>query len=219
MSESIPKLRSDIEVIPTQYQGKRAFVIRDSLGIIPEPVLLHGEALSFLQLIDGRRNVRDIQLEIMRSQNNAFISMEIIQKFITDLDAAFLLDSELYRLEKERLISDYARLQIRKPALLGAAYPEDPQQLRNYLDDFFQESGTTEACSLKGKIQGLVAPHIDLKVGKQVYSQAYQAIRNLKPNRVLLLGTGHSLQNHFFSLTTKDFETPLGTVKAYKAGV
>ena len=219
MSESIPKLRTDIEVIPTQYQGKRAFIIRDSLGIIPEPVLLQGEALSFLQLIDGRRNIRDIQLDVMRSQSNAFISMEIIQKFIMDLDAAFLLDSELYRLEKERIISDYARLEIRKPALLGSAYPEDPQQLKSYLEDFFRESDTAEACGLKGKIHGLIAPHIDLKVGKQVYSQAYQAIRNLKPNRILLLGTGHSLQNHFFSFSTKDFETPLGRVKACKADV
>ena len=219
MSEPVPKLRTDIEVIPTQYQGQKAFVIRDALGLIPEPVLLQGEALRFIQLLDGRRDLRDIQLEVMRSQSNTFISTEVIEKFISDLDAAFLLDSEHYRSEKDRIIHDYARLEIRKAALQGSAYPEDPQQLRSYLDDFFSDSHSAETCGFKGQIQGLIAPHIDLEAGKSVYTQAYQAVRDLKPGRVLLLGTGHSLQSHYFSLTTKDFETPLGIVKTSAADV
>ena len=58
-----------------------------------------------------------------------------------------------------------------------------------------------------------MAPHIDLEAGKRVYSSAYQAIKGVTPERVIILGVGHSMVNEMFSLTTKSFETPLGRVE------
>ena len=58
-----------------------------------------------------------------------------------------------------------------------------------------------------------MAPHIDLEAGKRVYSIAYQAITAAIPERIIILGVGHSMRREMFSLTSKAFETPLGTVE------
>lgn len=66
MEKEIPRLRKDIEIIPTFYKGERALIVKDTLGLMEEPFLLHSEILFFLTLIDGKRNISDIQEEFMR---------------------------------------------------------------------------------------------------------------------------------------------------------
>ena len=63
MQNNIPNFRSDLEVIPMSYQGQQGVLIRDFLGIIKETVFVHGAGLMVLSLMDGRRSVKDIQLE------------------------------------------------------------------------------------------------------------------------------------------------------------
>jgi AmmeMemoRadiSam system protein B len=67
------------------------------------------------------------------------------------------------------------------------------------------------------RISALIAPHIDLRVGKEVYARAYAAIREANPKIIVLLGTGHSLHDSYFSLTEKNFETPLGLARTEKS--
>ena len=83
MEEMIPRLRKDIDIIPTSYQGEKVFLVKDLLGLIPQPVLLRGEALQLMGLIDGRRNIRDIQLEIMRLHGGVIVRTEDVEKMIS----------------------------------------------------------------------------------------------------------------------------------------
>lgn len=211
MEESIPKLRTDIEFIPVSYQGERAIFVKDSLGLIEKPVLLKGEVVEFLSLIDGKRNIRDFQVELMRRKGGVFVSSEEVEQLLLELDYAFLLDSERYRQKKDKIIEQYSLLEVRTASHAGNAYPADPGELGTYLDSFFLEK---ESSRLKEKeVIALISPHIDLKAGKRVYARAYQEIVNSAPASVMILGTGHSIQDPLFSLTEKDFETPLGRVK------
>jgi hypothetical protein len=58
-----------------------------------------------------------------------------------------------------------------------------------------------------------VAPHIDLRAGGPCFAHAYKAIRESRsPETWVVFGTGHEPVVNLFSLTVKDFETPLGTV-------
>jgi hypothetical protein len=61
-------------------------------------------------------------------------------------------------------------------------------------------------------ICALVAPHIEIETGKGVYARAYRSVRGLSPETIILLGTGHNMEGGYFSLTDKDFVTPLGRV-------
>ena len=70
-------------------------------------------------------------------------------------------------------------------------------------------------------IKALYAPHIDLRVGLASYVPAFRPLAGLTPRRVVLLATSHYSGSYYplydgkpFVATRKDFETPLGTVRA-----
>ena len=219
MNDDIPKLRSDIEFVPTSHKGEQAVLVRDSLGLVPEPVMLHGDSLQMLQLIDGRNSIQDIQLIIMRNSGNVFVAKEAIRNYLHELDDIFLLESSRYQEHKRKLIDEYASSKIREAHLAGKVYPEDGEELSSYLETMVTEGGELADTAELQDIRALIAPHIDLELGRRLYGMAYHSVRKISPRRVVLLGTGHTLRGAFFSITSKDFVTPLGTVTTDKAAV
>jgi hypothetical protein len=215
----IPRMRMDLEIIPTSHRGEKALLVRDFLGLIRDPVILQGEVLSLVGLLDGKRSIRDIQVELIRRKRGVLVDFEFIEKFIQELDAAYLLQSRRYLEEKERILSEYSRREVREPSHAGVSYPAHPADLKLYLDSILETAKGGEEDGALDHIRGLIAPHIDLEVGRRVYGRAYRAITGLNPRRVFLLGTGHSLDDGFYSLTEKDFETPLGRVKTDREAV
>ena len=216
MEKKIPCLRKDIDIIPTKYQGENVFLVKDLLGLIPQPVLLRGEALQIIGLIDGRRSIRDIQLELMRLHGGVFIGSEDVKGMISQLDKAFLLDSHDYRQGKNKIIEDYTRRSVREASLAGKTYPEEPDRLSPYIQSILDLSEEDPDILEGRQVSALVAPHIDLEVGKKIYASAYRVLKGLSPEKILLLGTGHNLSESYFSLTKKDFITPLGRIKTDK---
>ncbi|MGD9347873.1 MAG: AmmeMemoRadiSam system protein B [Candidatus Aminicenantes bacterium] len=214
----IPKLRTDMEIFATSYQGQRALVVKDALGLIKNPVVLHGRILDFVGLIDGKRTPRDIQLEVIRQQEGVFVGVDYVQSLLSELDSLFLLDSDYYKETKNKIFKEYTQLSVRPAVLAGQAYPNSREGLDKYLSSFFAGILSSAPQSHK-KVSALIAPHIDLRVGKKAYAQAYSAVKGVSPKTVVLLGTGHSLHHSYFSLTEKDFETPLGLVKTDKLRV
>jgi AmmeMemoRadiSam system protein B len=213
MEEMIPRLRKDIDIFPTTYQGEKVFLVKDLLGLIPQPVLLRGEGLQILGLIDGRRDIRDIQLELMRQSGGVIVRTEDVKEMISQLDKAFLLDSQEYRKKKDEIVQDYSRRSVREASLAGKAYPEEPDRLNSYIRSILDLSEKSPDILDGKRMSGLVAPHIDLEVGKRVYAEAYHVLEGISPKKILLIGTGHNLSESYFSLTAKDFVTPLGRVK------
>jgi len=208
-----------MEIFPTYYQGQKALVVRDALGLIKNPVLLQGQMLEFIGLIDGMRTPRDIQLELIRQQDGVFMGVEDVQSLLSKLDSLFLLDSDHYRNKKNAIFADYFQQPIRPAVLAGQVYPDSVEALEEYLDSFFPGIPEESPDKISRTVSALIAPHIDLRVGQKIYTQAYAAVKEAIPRTVLLLGSGHALHQSYFSLTEKDFETPLGVVKTDKAFV
>ncbi len=217
--KNLLRRREDLEVIPTSYEGSAAFVVRDHLGLFPEPVLIQGEAAELFALLDGRRTVRDIQLALVRSSGGRLVDSGYLEQILRAFDSAGLLQSPGYEAKKKGLLADYARLEVREASHAGAAYPAEPERLRAYLDEILggAEGAVDGGESLPAR--ALVAPHIDLETGRSVYASAYRALSGLKPRRIVLLGTGHSLEDGVFGLTDKDYATPLGRVATDRLAV
>ncbi|MCJ7579233.1 MAG: AmmeMemoRadiSam system protein B [Candidatus Aminicenantes bacterium] len=192
------------------------FVVRDSLGLITQPVVLRRDDIQFLQLFDGTKTVQDIQLFFMRQQGGLFVSSESIQSRLDLYDSLFLLDSDLYRQAKNKIFESFSRQDVRPASLAGRGYPQTADRLKATLDSFFKMDGQRDLNVEFGPLKALIAPHIDLEIGKNIYTAAYRALRGLSPKKIFLFGTGHSLQNSFISLTEKDYETPLGVAKTDK---
>jgi AmmeMemoRadiSam system protein B len=203
-----PRLRRDLEIIPAVHRGAKVIVVRDHLGLIESPLVFQEQAASFLGLLDGRNSVEDVQAELVRLQKGVFVSAEEVRGLLAELDSAFVLDTPRFREARKDFIRSYGQLSVRAPVLAGQSYPSDPEGLRGAID-LVLESVEGETVP-GGDISAVAAPHIDFETGKKVYGLAYGAIRGLKPGLVVLLGTGHSLEDGYFSLTGKNFQTPLG---------
>ena len=108
------------------------------------------------------------------------------------------------------LVDEFRRLKVREPHLAGRSYPDEPQQLRAYLEELLNIPDPPAPTPTASAVRGRVTPHIDRSVGRRVYARAYRAVQEYNPPLVILMGTGHALQGHFFSVSEKNFATPLG---------
>lgn len=217
MTQTTPLARKDLEFFPVQHQGQQFVLIRDSLGLVPEGKAVGLHLYRIMTLLDGNTTVRDLQMELMRQKGGVLVGSDEINGLLSHLDESFLLDSERYRNAKNGIITDFTSKRIRPCSHSGKSYPENLSELRVRLDEIL--NSLPPVPKPEGKIEALIAPHIDLNVGYKSYSSAYQLLKHTAPSRVILLGVGHQLQNALFSLTDKDFKTPLGITKNDQASI
>ncbi len=217
-----PLLRSDLDLTPIRGEdGATMLLLRDPFGLDSRGPLTFSEgALPLLSLLDGNNSAEDIlellELQAGGQQNPVSIPLEAIRSFIATLDQAYLLDNSRFARARGELVSSFKRRPDRPAALAGTSYPEDPAACREFLSRLL-DSGDGESVAEKladKEIAAIVAPHIELRVGSEVYSAAYGALRGRSFDRVIVLGVGHNMTHGLFSLTGKDFSTPLGTVPA-----
>ncbi len=214
--ETCPRARHDLEFFPAHQDGQEFILVRDHLGLSPEGTALGIPLYQFMTLLDGSRSISDLQTIFMRQQGGVFVGSEEILGLLNNLDATYLLDSEAFQSAKGKIVADFTNKRIRPASHSGKSYPDTPAELRARLNEIMANKVAlpADASVPSGKIQALVAPHIDLNVGHKSYAQAYGMLQDATPTRVVVLGTGHQLQEDLFSLTDKDFETPLGIIKS-----
>ena len=215
MNDTVPAVRRDLEFLPVQHEGRQLIVIRDHLGLVKEGRAVELPLYQFMTLLDGTTSVRDIQMTLMRQRGGMLVGTDEVVGILTHLDESFLLDSDGYRRARDQIVNRFTAEKVRPCSHCGNAYPDNPKELGNMLDDILNNQPPIPAPD--GKVTALVAPHIDLKVGKKVYASAGQMLRYTTPSRVVILGVGHQMGGHLFSLTEKDFETPFGIIENEKS--
>ena len=211
MDTERPKIREDLDFLPVQSAGATVIMIRDRLGMVEEGKGISPELYKVMTMLDGTRSLRDVQLDLIRQQGGRLISIEEVEALLAKLDSSYLLDSQRYKEVRKEIIANFSAQKIRYCSHAGLSYPKEKEELRERLESIVAAQQVPSFPD--GKITALVAPHIDLEVGKRVYSNAYQTIKGVTPERVIVLGVGHSMAKEMFSLTEKTFETPLGRVE------
>jgi len=211
------KIREDLDFFPVQSDGGMIVMIQDRLGLVEKGKYISPELYQLMITLNGNRSVRDIQLDLIRQQGGSLVSIEEVQGLMENLDSSYLLDSSRFKKARQEIISDFSAQTIRHCSHAGQSYPRQEEELHQRLDTIL--SSQDEIVPSYGNIIGLVAPHIDLEAGRRIYSTAYQAIKGVRPERVIILGVGHSMRKEMMSLTTKIFETPLGRVETDKKAV
>jgi len=212
MTEIQPAIRKDLELIPIQHGGKQLILIRDHLGLVQEGKAIEVPLYRFMSLLDGTRDVRDLQTTLMREGGGVLVGSDEVRRLLTQLDQSFLLDSDRFKKARDQIVGAFVARPVRPSSHSGHAYPDNPSALGERLDNILAIHPPPP--EPEGEIVAVVAPHIDLSVGEKVYSSAYRLLRHASPSKVVLLGVGHQMMNNLFCLTEKDFETPLGVVKA-----
>ncbi len=209
----IPALRA-VELLSVMHQGQDLFLLRDPEGYASEPIVLAPASAALLRYFDGQHRVRDVQTELTQATGQIVPSSQI-EDFVAKLDSYLYLESETYRRRRREITRTYAALRQRPPRFAGEAYSDDGEGLLRELDLLYDVAGGPGRPEAPAATRpaALVAPHIDPARGGPTYAHAYRALWGARPERVVVLGVCHSGSREPFILTTKDYQTPLGTAR------
>jgi hypothetical protein len=96
-------------------------------------------------------------------------------------------------------------------------YPADPAALRAALDGWLAAAPRTSPPPPSPRL--VVAPHIDYSRGARGYAHAYAALEASDADLFVVFGTAHASPSRLFTLTRRDYATPLGSVATDRAAV
>ncbi len=210
-----PKLRQ-LDIIPTEISGQKVFALRDPLNLSGKILFLPYHAFFIVSLFDGQHSITDIQVEFMR-RFGELIYREKIYELIGQLEQHYLLESERFWNAQNQIIADFKKATLRPMALIGEAYADDREEVKNMVNSFFYPPagpGLPETPFPPKNLIGVMAPHIDYRRGGHCYAFAHKAIlESAAADLYIILGIAHAATKNPYVLTRKDFETPWGVVE------
>jgi AmmeMemoRadiSam system protein B len=186
-------------------------LVWDRLGFGCGPVRVTPLEFLCLRLFDGQRTLRDVQLEAMRLSGGDLLPVDGIALLVDRLEQAWLLDGPRFR---QRLAHP-----VREPRCIGC-YEGEPEALRKQVQRLFTGTrgpGLPRQRKPDGKLRAALIPHIDYPRGGHSYAWGYKELfERTEASLFVIIGTSH-YSTHRFTLTRKDFQTPLGTVPTDQA--
>jgi MEMO1 family protein len=208
LTDPIPPLRNDLELLPIRDDGEDLLLLRDPSGYSDQMLVFRPAAMALLRLFDGRCSIGEL-LDNIRRETGAEVDGAQILDIVRSLDRYYFLSNPRFDARRDEMDAGYMAQRERPAVHAGNSYPEDPEELRDFLQDLFDaDGGTAEA----GELLGVLCPHIDLQIGPQVYVPAFRQLSAADIDTVVILGTSHYSYEDLFILTEKDFVTPLGTL-------
>jgi AmmeMemoRadiSam system protein B len=209
-----PKLRN-LDMFAVEVEGRQMVCLRDPLNVTPGLVFVPPEVFAVVMLFDGSRSFLDIQTEFA-NRTGSIIFNDKVGKIVSELDSKFLLDSPAFHARLTEVESAFLSSPMRRSAHAGGAYPPDAVKLWKDLQAMFSDKGgggvPKRKPASRDKVAGIIAPHIDFERGKPGYARAYKALGEFSDAELFVIfGTYHGPMSRLFSVTDKEFETPLGT--------
>ncbi len=214
----IPPLRP-LEPIPVEADGQQFVVLRDPMQFIENDISVSVPAYMILCMIDGTRSIEEICHEFQQ-RFGTDVPREDVQRLIEDLGKVGLLIDERYKQIRDKAFKAFDEAPVRTAAHAGSAYEATPENLRKQIDGFYEEAAQQQAQSKikpDETIAGLIAPHIDPRIGGVCAAHAYRCLAESTqpaPEIFILFGTAHQPSGQLFTTVDKPFQTPLGTSPA-----
>lgn len=245
-ASSRPRLRPIETIIVKDRRAGRALMLRDTQGVTSSHVVLPMEAVPIVARFTGGLTCEDIAKQASKEIGER-VPVEIVVKIATELEDALFVDGAPYRRERARIEREFANAAVREASHAGGAYHGNAAELAKYIDveclgvagshsshssassgkkRHAKSNGSTPtsrssnghtSTAGRGRLVGLVAPHIDPWRGARCYGAAYRALADALPKEAetfIVFGTSHAPMREPFALCRKAFATPLGNVEA-----
>lgn len=208
-----PVLRRDIQPIATIVKGRQVIAFHDPYHLTDHGIAIDIKTLPILQLLDGKHDLRDIQMIMMKQQGGRIVYISEIESFIEMLDSACLLNSEFFSNKMSRLRSEYNSRQSRLPTHAGQSYEAEPDKLVQFIQDVENNLNQDSFRYTQDNIVGILAPHIDVKVAKETYINSYQCLKGRNYDLIVIFGINHHEQEGLYCVSEKNYITPFGEIK------
>ncbi len=214
-----PTLRN-LQFSPIRENNEQYIVLWDPTGLSKDKLILPLSYFFIVQHFDGEHSLEEIGVLYLK-RFGEFLNPLNLERLVEDLDAKLFLEGERIEAVKEQARQAYRTSPVRKAVFAGRSYEADGQKLRSQIEGFFsaKDGPDRNPSENRGKkIKGLVAPTYDVREAGPIYAWAYKELQEAEtPDLFVLLGTAYSGMESSYALTDKDFETPLGIVRAERA--
>ena len=183
-------------------------MLTDAARLVPGGVTLAAAAGPLAGALDGTRSVGELAARFG-------LPADAVGAFVAGLDEALLLDSPAF--------AAYVAGPDRWPACVGV-YPADPAAIPAALEALFTAPDgpglpRADPPPPPGRLRAVLAPHMDYRRGGAAYGWAFRDFAEHAAARlVVVVATAHYTAARF-SLTRKNYATPLGTVETDQAYV
>ena len=195
-----------------QANGDLRLALRDPDELIEGTVFVTPALAPVLELCDGTHSLADIQAALT-VRYGLSLPTATLESLIQQLDDALLLESERAETARHDARESYRSAPCRPPALAGASYPVDPDELTTMLAGYVNAVEPL-LCPAQSAVRGIVSPHIDYARGGPVYARtwlhAQDAVR--EADVVVIFGTDHAGSPGMLTPTRQDYATPWGTL-------
>ena len=211
-----PKLRP-LEIFPLGTRETGLFALRDPEGFCEMVPLPAGTAL-LATLMNGVHTLSEIRTAF-HAKTNVLLPLEDLEDVVRQFDEAYLLSTERFDCYRRAQVESYLSNPVRPASYAGAAYAEEPEELRTELAALFTRKKGTDAADPAAtpdgpQLCGIISPHIDPHRGGPAFAGAYQELADRgDADLFVIFGTGHHSMDNLFCASRKDFDTPLGIVR------
>lgn len=213
MDTSYKPILRYVDVIPSKHEGNPVFLLKDPVGIVEEIVVVPQSIAFLLTLMDGKHDLRDLQVEATKRLGE-IVPLEEISKIVNFLDEKGLLLSENFEKIKAKAYQNWLSFSLRPMVYANQAYPLSASEAKFFLEDILKLCSPDS--SKPPKI--LIAPHIDIRAGAKAFAESYSRFKVPSGSRIIILGVGHHLDLPW-SVLTKNIATPFGVVKSDRGGI
>jgi AmmeMemoRadiSam system protein B len=207
----LPAFRGTLKVIPHQHEGKDVFVVVDHQEqLFEHQVVLPPLAFVVASFLDGRREAADVRAQI-KEHLKVDVTTDEIETVVRDLEHHLLLESARTRERRQQIGEEFSKLPSRAAQFVEGTAEEVTGRLEGY---FSGEAGSGKIGARRDEpLAGILAPHIDFNRGGLCYSFAYRELAERSDAELyVILGVAHLSPPNPFVVTSKDYETPLGTL-------
>lgn len=221
MAAPLPRLRADLDVMPSPLPDQPGLLIRDPMQFSTVTLIIPPLLARCLGCFDGEHDEGDLRAVLARLTGQVAVA-DTGKRLITALaDAGFLDDQRFAELRGARE-REFAARPERAPAHAGSGYPDDGAALKGTLQGYFVRSAPKSDVAKKrnggGPLLGVAAPHVSPEGGSASYAAAYRALPPDDGDRIfVVLGTSHYGEPDRFGLTRKPFATPFGVAPTEQA--
>jgi MEMO1 family protein len=207
MAQSLPRIRLNLDFMPSPSEEHPGLFIRDPYRFSDAMLVIPPALIDCLDNFDGAHTELDLRAALARITGSVEVS-ELERNLIDTLSAAGFLEDECFdRMQSEKRAA-FAADQVREPVHAGAAYPADPEELRETLAE---RMAAPSVRSYDGNLVGIAAPHVSPDGGWDSYRAAYGVLQpEHRDKTFVILATSHYGEPERFGLTRKRFTTPLG---------
>ncbi len=219
----IPGLRGTLDIMPVEQDGEKYLYFHDNLGYATPNFALKREAAQILRVLDGQRSINELSEHFGED-----VTADKFLEYIRFLDKQRLLYSDYFENYAQQHETQFESQDERKAASSGISYPEDKDELLEFLEEAFSnhEHYQNGEADKEASIKALYAPHIDPRVGMDSYVRSFSAIKNLEPKRIIVLATSHyaglypeTYAERPFILSDKNFTLPHGDIPSDEEAV